>query len=133
MDLITSVGDQEEYRLCGDLARKVEQIFEARVVTPVHIFDDEEQRMQTGRLSQEVREGLEKTPFILLWIAGRHQPDRQLRDEHCKFGEQVGEIVGGGTELGCTIFGRLAGDDGPEHVKERSKRKRTIGLEALAL
>src|SRR6266851_2232063 len=115
---LTAVSQQEENLPGKNALRQVEQAFQARVVTPMHIFDDQEQRLMRRQACKEECEGLEEPAFLLFRV--EIEARLQVRQERDKFGKQFDEFWGGRTQEDSNIIRATRGAESAQHIEERS-------------
>ena len=65
---IAAVGQQQEERLCRTASRQVMEEFQAGIITPMQVLDDEQQGLHCCLAQEEVSQGGEETAFLLLRI-----------------------------------------------------------------
>ena len=71
MRFVIAIGQHQQNRIRCDLPGKVEHKFQARIVAPMQIFDDDDQRRLHRQVGEELHERIETATFFLLWFASR--------------------------------------------------------------
>ena len=65
---ITPVGQHKQDGQVRTSSRQVQQEFEAGLVAPVEIFENEQQRLACGLLCKKLQQQGKQTALLLLWI-----------------------------------------------------------------
>src|ERR1700730_8599151 len=100
------------------VTRQVQQKLQTGVVTPVRIFDDEEQRRSCRQASKELFEGLEEAALLL--FEGENRAGSEIGEEGSEFREQFDEFRCGGTQGTGNIAWGTRREKGTKHIQQGS-------------
>ena len=89
--VVTAVRHQQKNRLGGDVARQVKEKFEAGIIAPMQILDDDEQRMMSGKADEELGEGVEQAAF--LWLGLERGCGDEAGQECSQFREEFDKLL----------------------------------------
>src|SRR5216684_3782889 len=97
--LLTPVCQKDEEGLSSTASRQVMQEFQAGLVTPMNIFNDEQHRLFGGLTCKELRQRCKEAAFLLFWIErGKRVQVRwqgnDIRHELMQFTCKGGQIGG---------------------------------------
>jgi hypothetical protein len=131
---VTTVGQHKQDRQVCTVACQVEQKFETGLVTPMEIFENEQQRLACGLLGEKMEQQGKQTALLLPWIKrGREDERRTLGDEWGDVGQKRGESLCKREQVVVSGKPGRVGKGRTQHIKEGSVRKHMICLKAVPL